>query len=323
MAAWAVPEGEGPEEVMVKTRRTSVLLLALCLGGVALPSAPAGAAPEGPLRLLSANAGGTAAGNDQSQAPQISGDGRYVVFVSEAGDLIAGLTDNHGNIGAGADVYRYDRLDGSLRLVSHAQGQPTATGNGDSSAPNVTPDGRYVAYVSRAANLVLGAADAENDPDVFVWDAATGTTVLASRTPGNAPTPCTALGAGSQAPSISDDGQRVAFQSDCANLTATPDANAAQDTFLWSRADGAGRRARPDPAGSRRPVLDPRVSAEIRRVSGADAGGAVPVLTLGGEAAVSPLIAQEARLAAGNADCAAPLPATCRFAGGGREETAT
>ena len=79
-------------------------------------------------------------------------------------------------------------------------------------------------------------------------------------------------------------------------------------------------------AGTRGPILltpsgadlDPRVEAEIARVTGGDG----TVLTLGGDAAVSELAATTARAAAGGRSCDAPLPSTCRFAGSGREDTA-
>ncbi|MBA2575810.1 MAG: cell wall-binding repeat-containing protein [Euzebyaceae bacterium] len=64
--------------------------------------------------------------------------------------------------------------------------------------------------------------------------------------------------------------------------------------------------------------LDPRVGAEIARVT----GGAGVVLTLGGTHAVSDAAAAQARAAGGDSGCAAPLPGSCRYAGTGREHTA-
>lgn len=64
--------------------------------------------------------------------------------------------------------------------------------------------------------------------------------------------------------------------------------------------------------------LDPRVGQEIARVTGGDG----VVLILGGVAAVSEAAASQARAAAGDRPCTAPLPASCRFAGTGREDTA-
>lgn len=64
--------------------------------------------------------------------------------------------------------------------------------------------------------------------------------------------------------------------------------------------------------------LDPRVAAEIARVT----GGSGLVLILGGTAAVSEPTAALARAAAGSPTCPQPFPTDCRYAGSGREETA-
>lgn len=64
--------------------------------------------------------------------------------------------------------------------------------------------------------------------------------------------------------------------------------------------------------------LDPRVEEEIARAT----GGTGQVLILGGTAAVSESAATQARAAAGSQTCPQPFPADCRYAGGGREETA-
>lgn len=79
-------------------------------------------------------------------------------------------------------------------------------------------------------------------------------------------------------------------------------------------------------AGDRGPILltsglgplDPRVEAEIARVT----GGEGVVLVLGGRQAVSDEAAAAARAAGGDLGCAAPLPDSCRYAGAGREATA-
>ncbi len=79
-------------------------------------------------------------------------------------------------------------------------------------------------------------------------------------------------------------------------------------------------------AGVRGPILltpsngplDPDVAAELQRVTGGDG----VVLTLGGEAAVTEQAAGQARAAAGDRACTAPLPSSCRYAGTGREDTA-
>ncbi len=151
--------------------------------------------------LISVNLAGTNGGNGDSYAVGISTNGRYVLFVTSASDLVAGDTNN------ASDVLVRDLVAGTNILVSAAtNGLP---GNGDSDSAAMTPDGRYVAFVSAASNLVAG--DTNGIRDVFVRDLVTGTTTLAS--------------AGAQssqgrsaAPLITPDGRYVAFFSSATNL---------------------------------------------------------------------------------------------------------
>jgi len=121
--------------------------------------------------LLSANAGGTGGGNGFSGNPVISGDGRYVVFVSRAGDLVANDTNGVD------DIFVRQLQTGATAPVSiNVDG--TAMGNGPSSAPAISADGRYVAFLSRALNLAPGSAGSSDH--VYWRDLQTGTTVAVS-----------------------------------------------------------------------------------------------------------------------------------------------
>lgn len=93
-----------------------------------------------------------------------SRDGRFVAVGSDAANLVAG--DSNGF----TDVYLVDRNTGARSLVSQAGGTPA---NGRSVTPAVSNDGRYVAFVSEASNLVPG--DSNGVPDVFFKDLQTGT----------------------------------------------------------------------------------------------------------------------------------------------------
>jgi hypothetical protein len=64
---------------------------------------------------------------------------------------------------------------GSTQIVSHAPSGASAAGQ--STEPSISADGRHVAYVSSASNIVPG--DANGHRDVFVWDASTGQTRIA------------------------------------------------------------------------------------------------------------------------------------------------
>ena len=115
---------------------------------------------NGTTTLVSVNLSGTAGGNGDSLPMGLSTNGQYAVFESVASDLIAGDTNN------ATDVFVRDLASGTTLLVSiSTNGQ---VGNAASRSPTMTPDGRYVAFVSAANNLV--ATDNNGIPDVFVRD---------------------------------------------------------------------------------------------------------------------------------------------------------
>ena len=146
-------------------------------------------------------------GNGVSATPAISATGQFVAFAS--------LSTNLGAAGGNQQIYLHDRLtgaNGTTSLVSK-DSVPTA-GNGNSSAPSVSGDGRFVAFVSGATNIVTGFSGQQ----VYVHDrntGANGTNSLISRD--NSGTP-NAGNQTSSAPSISSDGRYVAFTSLATNL---------------------------------------------------------------------------------------------------------
>lgn len=154
-------------------------------------------------------------GNDDSFGVAISGDGRYVAFASDASNLVADDTNG------ATDVFVYDRQAGTLERVS--VGADAVQADGASREPVISADGRYVAFTSDATNLVTG--DTNGEMDVFVRDRVAGTTtrvsVASDGTQSDAP---------SWAPSISADGQRIAFLSDSTLLVT--DANTYADVFV-------------------------------------------------------------------------------------------
>ncbi|MEZ4589521.1 MAG: hypothetical protein R3D55_00030 [Chloroflexota bacterium] len=166
-------------------------------------------------------------GNDVSENADITADGRYVVFGSRASNLVENDTNETG------DVFVHDRTTGATTLISSAtNGVP---GNGNSGFPTISADGRYIAFVSGASNLV--ANDANGTQDIFVHDRTTGHTSLISTssdgTQGNFH---------SSSPSISADGRFVTFVSESSTLV-TDDTNESQDIFVHDRATGETIRA--------------------------------------------------------------------------------
>lgn len=107
-----------------------------------------------------------------SQAPAVSGDGRYVVFESLASNLTP-LDTN-----AASDVFLYELGLGTRQRVSDAPGADQV-GAGSHSA-DVSHDGRYVVFVSEATNLIPGDVWAGGE-QVFLRDRQRGVTTRLSR----------------------------------------------------------------------------------------------------------------------------------------------
>ena len=143
-------------------------------------------------------------GNEFCQVTSISPDGRFVGFYSSATNLVPGDTNGF------FDCFVHDRATGQTERVSVGPGG--VQGDGDSMAPLLNADGRYVAFGSHATNLVPG--DTNGVADIFVRDRELGVTERAS-----------VAWDGSQANAesenglaISWDGKRVAFGSSAWNL---------------------------------------------------------------------------------------------------------
>ncbi|MEW6281662.1 MAG: hypothetical protein AB1758_23840 [Candidatus Eremiobacterota bacterium] len=150
-------------------------------------------------------------GNETSRSPSISGDGRFVAFSSLADNLVEGDTNDK------MDIFVYDRSDGRIECL-------TRGADGHSFTPVLSANGRFVAFVSQATNLVEG--DTNGHEDVFVHDRKTGTTWRAS-----VDSQGRQAEGRSGSPSLSADGRYVAFESSAENLVSG-DTNGARDIFL-------------------------------------------------------------------------------------------
>jgi len=185
-----------------------------------------------PTTRVSVGSGGTQS-NSYSAYPSISADGRYVVFYSYADNLVASDTNFV------VDVFRHDRQTGVTERASVDSGG--VQGNSDSYAASISADGRYVAFVSYAPNLV--ANDTNSLPDIFRHDFQTGVTERASVDSAGAE-----ADGDSYSPAISADGRYVAFVSAAANLVANDDNNTL-DIFRHDFQTGVTERASVDSAG--------------------------------------------------------------------------
>jgi len=208
------------------------LAIGVCASGLVLtcPFAAA-AAPDGMTTLESVSTKGAQA-NLYSYAAAISADGRYVVFNSDATNLVPHDTNQR------TDAFVRDRRTGVTARISistaWAQAQATADPFGGSHATGISADGRYVVFGSDAPNLARH--DTNHAQDIFVRDRIAGTTRRVSIS-----TAGTQANARSDEPTISADGRYVAFSSTATNL-ARGDTNGVSDIFVRDRATGATRR---------------------------------------------------------------------------------
>ncbi|MEW6775688.1 MAG: hypothetical protein AB1405_05310 [Bdellovibrionota bacterium] len=192
--------------------------------------------PTGLAMELVSPALGGAGGTGGSHLPAASEDGRYVVFESDATNLMAGDSNEM------SDIFFYDRKLELMVLVSRGW---SGGSNGTSGRACISADGRYVAYRSDASNLVSEDPNGELT-DVFLFDRQSGTTELASLGVSGA-------GANGQsvAPSISADGRYVAFESSATNLTPGGDLNGSWgDIFVYDRDWNSVERVTLAPGGT-------------------------------------------------------------------------
>ena len=186
-----------------------------------------------PVQLMSPSAAGASvSATGTSHDASFSSDGRYVAFLSTASDLVPGQIDSNGD----DDVFLFDRLTGATTLVDHALGAATTTGNRPASnPPALSADGRFVAFASSATNLVASPLPTYN-VNVFLFDRSDGSIRLVSHTLGSSAIGGNSLSSG---PTISADGETVAFYSFATDLVAGTDTNQDCDVFLYSRSTGA------------------------------------------------------------------------------------
>jgi Tol biopolymer transport system component len=118
---------------------------------------------------LSTNAQGEEA-NGNSYARDLSADGRYALFASDADNLVPNDTNRS------CDIFRRDLV--STEVVRVSGSSNGDQGNGFCLSAAISSDGRFVAFTSNADNLVEG--DTNNRADVFVRDLTSGTIRIAS-----------------------------------------------------------------------------------------------------------------------------------------------
>jgi Tol biopolymer transport system component len=200
--------------------------------------------------------------------PDLSPDGRFIVFSSDATGLVTPST-------TGRHIYLRDRdtdVDGifdepgavSLELISVSGSGQRATG--ECGLPSVSADGRYIAFQSVASNLVAG--DNNGVMDVFVRDRVNGTTVRVSSAGG------VAGNGASSVPNISGNGHYVLFHTNADNLVSG-DTNQTTDVMRYNVRQGTIERVSVSSTGAQlttgsvlgsEAIVGPCISADGRHV---------------------------------------------------------
>jgi Tol biopolymer transport system component len=177
--------------------------------------------------------GNTSAG---SHYPVIAANGKFVVFNSDAEDLVDG--DTNGS----RDVFLRDLKAGTTRRVSVAEDGTETDAYSQTYGAALSSSGRYLVYYSGASNLVAG--DDNGNTDVFLTDLKTGVVTMISADADGNP------GDGeSDDPSISPNGRFVAFNSAANNLVGGSN-DGSNQVLVWDRKTGEIRRASQDADGT-------------------------------------------------------------------------
>jgi Tol biopolymer transport system component len=206
--------------------------------------------PSATLSRISLDQAGRQLPVGTSFSPSVSADGRHVAFSSTA-PLDGRETPARGTRPTIALFVRDLPAATTTRVTVRSNGTPINASSYDAA---ISGDGRYVAFVSEATDLVRG--DGNRLPDVFLFDVRTRTTVLVSRSEGGG-----AANGTSRHPAISLDGNVVAFQSDASDLTCSKkcaaglrDINLVADVFVYDartrlvRRVSTGRRSWNEPS---------------------------------------------------------------------------
>src|SRR5919108_244217 len=205
----------------------SILTVLVVLG--LLGPTTALAHPPGVTEWVSVSSDGTG-GNNQSDMPAISGDGRFVAFVSLADNLVPNDTNGF------ADTFVHDRLTNTTERVS-VKGRGREGNNhsglaGVAAYPAISDDGSFVVYSSFADNLMPGL---QFGHQVYLRDRTTGTTERISEDAAGTPGDGTSI-----LPKVSLDGRFVAFQTNTGNLIG--DGNHESHILVKDRVTGAFER---------------------------------------------------------------------------------
>ena len=207
------------------------------------------------LTLVTVNYEGTGPGNDPdpqqfgtAENISVSANGDYIAYDSAATNLVAGEND----INYTPNVYVFDLLTNKNILVS-ASDSGGGIGNASSDDPVISADGSTVAYDSLASNLDSKHSSPEQFENYQVYASTlnyTKDTVASTTLVSVDPTDTTAGDNTSIAPSLSDNGQMVAFQSSSDNLVNIANGGSFNDVYVRNLATNTTQLASINTAGN-------------------------------------------------------------------------
>ncbi len=199
-------------------------------------------------QVISLAPDGLHTGNSGSYLPTISSDARVIAFVSNATDLAPGNVDGNGQ----KDVFVRDLSVQFTELVSaHSPFMPDEVlipQGVTLSLDDVTPDGRYVAFVTNSAYLTPEISSSQFSYHAYVRDRLTGVVEQVSVAANG-----TDAGTTSGVVRISADGRFVAFRSSVNSAAFDPgtvDTNGGADLFVRDRLTGVTTLVSAIPGGN-------------------------------------------------------------------------
>jgi hypothetical protein len=188
------------------------------------------------VELVSTTSNNLTVADGPCASPRISDTGRYVVFSSTASNLDSTVTNTAGK----SHIYLKDMRDGTISLLDRSITNVGEAGNGNSSMPDISgiPDtgsGKFIVFESTADDL--HADDDDTISDIFLVNVTSGSVELISKSSDVNPDPNITVylkgNDNSYRPRVSDNGNRVVFDSIATNLLDVGgDSNGKSDIFL-------------------------------------------------------------------------------------------
>jgi len=197
-----------------------------------------------------------------SYGTTVSADGRFIAFSSSSPDFVPDDTNGR------ADIFARNRQTRAIEKITQASDGGGA--NANSTLPALSANGRFVAFVSEASNLVNGDTNAAND--VFVYDRVAGTTARVSVSSSGEQSQGESFLLTFDEPAINANGRIVAFSSRATNLVPGASTSTVR-VYVHDRQTGATTLQSVTPKGNG--GAGPKLSADGRYLVFATSDGNV------------------------------------------------